>query len=68
MRSLAAQHGFRTADPKAFADLVAKHRAPVARDLVDVVEPPTYENLEGLITSIERLYESGSVPQTEGGS
>ncbi|AWS41362.1 hypothetical protein [Streptosporangium sp. 'caverna'] len=68
LRSLAAQHGFRTADPKAFADLVAKHRAPVARDLVDVVEPPTYENLEGLITSIERLYESGSVPQTEGGS
>ncbi|SNS60410.1 hypothetical protein SAMN05216276_101290 [Streptosporangium subroseum] len=68
LRSLAAQHGFRTADPKAFADLVAKHRAPVARDLVDVVEPPTYENLEGLIANIEHLYESGSVPQTEGGS
>jgi hypothetical protein len=67
LRSLAAQHGFRTADPRIFADLAAKHRAPVARDLVDVVEPPTYEHLEGLISTIERLYASGAVPQTEGG-
>ncbi|GAA3069266.1 hypothetical protein [Streptosporangium carneum] len=67
LRTLAAQYGFRTADPKAFADLVAKHRAPAARDLVDVVEPPTYEHLEGLIANIDRLYASGAVPQSEGG-
>ncbi len=67
LRGLAAQYGFRTADPRAFTDLVAKHGAPAARDLVDVVEPPTYEHLEGLITDIDRLYASGAVPQTEGG-
>ncbi|MEV7006968.1 hypothetical protein [Streptosporangium sp. NPDC051022] len=67
LRGLAARYGFRTADPKAFADLVARYKAPAARDLVDVVEPPTYEHLEGLITNIDRLYASGAVPQTEGG-
>ncbi|WP_433256221.1 hypothetical protein ACQPYK_16775 [Streptosporangium sp. CA-135522] len=66
LRDLAAQHGFRTADPGPFAGLVAKHKAPVARDLVDVVEPPTYEHLEELISDIERLYASGAVPRTEG--
>ncbi|GAA3446057.1 hypothetical protein [Planomonospora venezuelensis] len=68
LRSLAARHGFRTADPGAFADLAAEHRAPVARDLVDVVEPPAYDRLEQLITTIERLYADGTVPQAGGGS
>ncbi|MER5319424.1 hypothetical protein [Streptosporangium roseum] len=67
LRGLAALHGFRTADPGAFTDLAARHRAPVARDLVDVVEPPAYEHLEGLVSAIERLYASGAVPKTEGG-
>ncbi|MGN9781630.1 hypothetical protein ACTMTF_09395 [Nonomuraea sp. ZG12] len=49
---LAAQHGFRTTDPRAFADLVARTKAPAAADLVDVIEPPTYERLEKLITTI----------------
>ncbi|MFI7536103.1 hypothetical protein [Streptosporangium sp. NPDC049376] len=63
LRGLAARYGFRTADPAAFTALVAKSGAPAARDLVDVVEPPTYEHLEGLITNIDRLYASGAVPQ-----
>ncbi|MDP9862142.1 MULTISPECIES: hypothetical protein [Streptosporangium] len=68
LRGLAARHGFRTADPAAFAGLVAEHRAPVARDLVDVVEPPTYERLEELVSAVERLYAGGAGPRTEGGS
>ncbi|GGS51546.1 hypothetical protein GCM10010156_07740 [Planobispora rosea] len=68
LRGLAAQYGFRTADPEAFTDLAARHRAPIARDLVDVVEPPAYDRMEQLITAIERLYADGAVPQAEGGS
>ncbi|MDP4507887.1 hypothetical protein [Nonomuraea turcica] len=51
--ALAAAYGFRTTDPQAFADLVAKTKAPAAADLVDVVEPPAYERLDKLITTID---------------
>ncbi|MFG1703201.1 hypothetical protein ACFLIM_08405 [Nonomuraea sp. M3C6] len=53
LQALAAAYGFRTTDPKAFTDLVAKTKAPAAADLVDVVEPPTYERLDQLITTID---------------
>ncbi|TDD33682.1 hypothetical protein E1286_41870 [Nonomuraea terrae] len=53
LQSLAAQYGFRTSDPKAFADLVARTKAPAATALVDVVEPPTWERLDRLITAID---------------
>lgn len=51
--ALAAAHGFRTTDPQAFTDQVAKAGARAA-ELVDVVEPPTYERLDQLITAIDR--------------
>ncbi|SDK64721.1 hypothetical protein [Nonomuraea jiangxiensis] len=53
LQALAAAYGFRTTDPKAFDDLVAKTKAPAASGLVDVVEPPTYERLDRLITTID---------------
>jgi hypothetical protein len=53
LRALAAAHGFRTTDPKAFTDLVARTGAPAAADLVDVVEPPAYERLDKLIATID---------------
>ncbi|MFB4279970.1 hypothetical protein ACBJ59_32100 [Nonomuraea sp. MTCD27] len=53
LQSLAAAYGFRTTDPRAFAGLVAKTKAPAAADLVDVVEPPTWERLDRLITTID---------------
>ncbi|WP_433429409.1 hypothetical protein [Nonomuraea sp. CA-141351] len=53
LQALAAAYGFRTTSPQAFTDLVAKTGAPVAADLVDVVEPPTYERLDKLITTID---------------
>jgi hypothetical protein len=52
LQALAAAHGFRTTDPRAFADLAARSKAPVA-ELVDVVEPPAYERLDKLITAID---------------
>ncbi|MFC5828614.1 hypothetical protein [Nonomuraea insulae] len=54
LQSLAAQYGFRTTDPKAFTDLVAKTTAPAASGLVDVVEPPTWERLDRLITTVDK--------------
>lgn len=53
---LAAVHGFRTAAPKAFDDLVAKTKASLPPSLIDVVESPAYERLEGLISEIDKLY------------
>jgi hypothetical protein len=53
LQALAAAYGFRTTDPQAFAALVAKTKAPAAADLVDVVEPPAYERLDQLITTID---------------
>ncbi|MEV0620214.1 hypothetical protein AB0I81_43315 [Nonomuraea sp. NPDC050404] len=53
LQSLAARYGFRTTDPRPFADQVAKTGAPAAKELVDVVEPPTYERLDRLITTID---------------
>ncbi|HUQ00015.1 MAG TPA: hypothetical protein VM093_06080 [Aeromicrobium sp.] len=50
--ALAAAHGFRTTNPRAFADQVAKTGARAA-ELVDVVEPPTYERLDKLITTVD---------------
>ncbi|MEJ3659079.1 hypothetical protein WEH80_39590 [Actinomycetes bacterium KLBMP 9759] len=50
--ALAAQHGLRTPDPRAFADAVTARGLPQPPTLVDVVEPPSYDNLEGMLTSL----------------
>lgn len=51
---LAAKHGFRTADPGVFAGLAKG--TPLTPDLVDVVEPPTYDHLDQLVAMIEERY------------
>lgn len=56
LTGLAAKYGFRTADPRAFESVVPKG-GPIADDLVDVVEPPTYETLERLLTTIAGAYD-----------
>lgn len=61
---LAAAYGFRTAAPKAFDDMVAKTKAPLPPSLIDVIEPPAYERLEGMITEIDKLYRSGAIGGT----
>lgn len=56
LQSLAAEYGFRTNDPKAFNDLVQKHKANIPDTIVDLIEPPSYEALEHMIEQIEQLY------------
>jgi hypothetical protein len=51
---LAATFGFRTTDPKVFADVAVKAHAPA--DLVDAVEPPSFETLERLLDAVGKQY------------
>ena len=51
---LAATFGFRTTDPKLFADVAAPAHAP--GDLVDAVEPPSFETLERLLDAVGKQY------------
>ena len=53
---LAADYGFRTSDPGPFERRIAAHDVQIPEPLVDLVEPPTYETLEFMITLIEREY------------
>jgi len=63
LQRLAVVHGFRTANPSAFADFVARNKVSVAPDVLDVIEPPTYETLEALITEISAALH-GPTPAT----
>ncbi|WP_410671241.1 hypothetical protein [Amycolatopsis sp. cmx-4-68] len=49
---LAATAGFRTTDPKLFAEVAA--HAPA--DLVDAIEPPSFETLERLLDAVGKQY------------
>ncbi len=55
---LEAELGFRTTDRSVFTLVVQKRGIPPPPDLVDVVEPPSYEVLESLITALQKLYGS----------
>jgi hypothetical protein len=59
IRSLATEYGFRTTDTAAFDKLVADHQLAVPNTLIDVIDPPTYETLEAMITRIEADYDGG---------
>ncbi len=61
VRTLATDYGFRTSDTAAFQTFVTSHQLSVPSSLNDVIEPPTYETLESMITRFEALY-SGSLP------
>jgi hypothetical protein len=56
LSKLAATFGFRTNDPRNFTQVVTEHKLNVPADLVDVVEPPTYETLERLLDAIGQQY------------
>ena len=51
---LAATFGFRTNNPKLFSDVAAQAHAPA--DLVDAVEPPSFETLERLLDAVGKQY------------
>ncbi len=57
LQQLAVEHGFRTKDVQAFRDFAQKHQIAVPDNLVNVIDPPSYEMLEGMIQLIEQKYE-----------
>ena len=62
MRSLATQYGFRTTDTAAFTKFVADHQLNVPATLINVIDPPTYETLEAMITRLEVKYNGAGIP------
>jgi hypothetical protein len=53
---LAATFGFRTNDSRNFTQVVTEHKIAVPTDLVDIIEPPSYETLERMLDVIGRQY------------
>jgi len=55
LQSLAVKYGFRTSDPSAFNKYLSDRGVTPPPQLVNVIDPPTYDNLEALITGIAKL-------------
>jgi hypothetical protein len=62
MRSLATQYGFRTNDTAGFNKFIADHNVTVPTTILDVIEPPTFETLEAMISRLEALYQGQGLP------
>ncbi|MFF0269252.1 three-helix bundle dimerization domain-containing protein [Kribbella sp. NPDC004536] len=56
LQRLAARHGFRTADESQFASVVKQHDVPVAQEVIDVADTPTYDTLERLLDAVSKSY------------
>ncbi|WP_350278551.1 hypothetical protein [Kribbella sp. HUAS MG21] len=56
LQQLAARHGFRTADGSQFANVVNQHDVPVAKNVIDVADTPTYDTLERLLDAVSKSY------------
>ncbi|MEW6445495.1 MAG: hypothetical protein ACOZAQ_01195 [Pseudomonadota bacterium] len=54
LRGLAVEHGFRTSDAAAFRAQAEAHGLRVPADLIQIIDPPSYETLEGMIQAIEQ--------------
>lgn len=50
LAALAAEHGFRPTDPRPFAAAFRDRGLPEPATLVDVVEPPSFDTLEGMLS------------------
>jgi hypothetical protein len=62
MRTLATEYGFRTTDTAAFTKFVTDHKLTVPASLINVIDPPTYETLESMITRLEAAYTGQGAP------
>ena len=56
LQRLAAKYGFRTTNPATFRDVLNGAGVAMPPELVDVVEPPSYEILESMIAALEKQY------------
>ena len=62
LQRLAARYGFHTADPGTFNAYLKAQGVPPPPQLVNVIEPPAYDQLETMITGIEQLAKDGGTP------
>jgi hypothetical protein len=63
LQKLAVEYGFRNADRAYFREFTRKHSVTLPENFVDVIEPPSYEVLEGMIQEIEKSYQQGGGAQ-----
>jgi hypothetical protein len=61
LQHLAVQYGFRINDTAYTHSFAVAHHIPDPPGLTDIIDPPTFENLEYMINAISRLY-SQEVP------
>jgi hypothetical protein len=57
LQRLEIEHGFRNDNVSYFDEFTSNHNLNVARNLVEVIDPPNYEVVEGMIQRIERVYD-----------
>jgi len=57
IQELAAEYGLRTTDRAAFENWIGTSQVPVAGDLQNVIDPPSYEIIEHLISRLEEAYQ-----------
>jgi hypothetical protein len=67
LQQLAIEHGFRTSRPGAFQAFTRRHHIGVATDVINAVDPPSYEMLEYMIGAIERAYRAQEKSFKSGG-
>ena len=58
LQRLAVEYGFRNSNAAYFREFTRKHGIVVADNLVNVIEPPSYEIIERMIQLIEQRYQS----------
>jgi hypothetical protein len=54
LQRLAIKYGFRTSDTTGFNKFVSAHKIVLPQTLFNVIEPPSYESLESMISTIEQ--------------
>jgi hypothetical protein len=64
LQHLAVVFGFRTSKPDDFSSFVKQHKVKTASELLNVIEPPTYDTLEALITRLDSQLHAPSAPTT----
>lgn len=60
LQRLAIKYGFRTTDTSAFNKFVSAHKVVLPSTLFNVIEPPSYEALESMISTIEQHMKGAS--------